>query len=69
VADHVVNVTAARAAGWDDDAIDDPANGAGVCASCHDRKTALERAAGRARAQATRSRNRPPERHPGLRDP
>jgi 5-methylcytosine-specific restriction enzyme A len=42
---------------------DHPSNHRGACESCHDRKSATERARGRARAHAQRNQSEP---HPGV---
>lgn len=63
-ADHIVNDATARRLGWDQDTIDDPGNGQGVCRSCHKQKTKGEQQAGQQRRRASGLRPKAP--HPGL---
>jgi 5-methylcytosine-specific restriction endonuclease McrA len=56
IADHIVPIAEGGA--------DDPSNGQGLCAPCHDLKTRAEMARGRARTSKA-SRLRTPEPHPG----
>lgn len=67
IADHIVGVEDALAAGWGLPDIHDEANGQGVCKPCHQVKTAAEQQRGRQRAQQKQQRNkRRVEQHPGM---
>ena len=66
-ADHIMGWADAVAAGWAEEDINDEANGQAACSECHEEKTQGQIDRGRARAAATKPRNRPKPKHPGLR--
>lgn len=68
IADHIVGVEDALAAGWGPADIHDPSNGQGVCEPCHRVKTAAEQQRGRQRATQQQRSRRTIEQHPGLLD-